>query len=641
MQNYSIMPLDIEHFDELCEDIKYQYDNNIASCVLLKMTLTPEGDPAIDKAKILCEKYDLFRDKLAEMGYECGILAQATIGHGYKLNEDFAFQKYTGLTNGAEKFTVCPYDKGFREYIYNSFKTLAAHKPKVIMVDDDFRLIERDGRGCACPLHLKRLSDIVGENITREELLRCTSGRDDRSIKIKNAFIETQKESLVETAKVMRAAIDSVNPAIPGVFCCCGHSAEFGADVATELAGKGNPVTVRINNAVYTAPGARIQGRVAYPAAVEKIHLGNRVDVILAETDTCPQNRYSMSARMLHAHFTMSLLEGAAGAKHWITRLRAYEPASGKKYRETLTKYSGFYEKITETVPKLSWKGCNMLLSGVVTYGYGNEFEKSACWATCVLERLGIPFFYSSEVKETVFIDCDDINNFSDEDLVKILSGKAVLSSRGAKVLIERGFGKYLGVSLKRWEGDNVSFEKYDRNGCKMSCQMGIMELIPENEDVITDSMCYHLYNEDEEVPLFPGCTIYKNELGGVITVFAGTPKAPFTFGEGFSFLNETRKAQLVNLLTENDSVPLYLEGDDEVYVKAGEMKDGALFVSVINTSFDALEEIKFYVNREIENVFYLNEKGEWTGCEFSKDGKFITVNRSAETLLPVMLKLS
>ena len=70
-------------------------------------------------------------------------------------------------------------------------------------------------------------------------------------------------------------------------------------------------------------------------------------------------------------------------------------------------------------------------------------------------------------------------------------------------------------------------------------------------------------------------------------------------------------------------------------------MKDGALFVSVINTSFDALEEIKFYVNREIENVFYLNEKGEWTGCEFSKDGKLITVNRSAETLLPVMLKLS
>ena len=111
MQNYSILVLDTDHFEEICEDIKYQYDNNIASCVLFKMTLTPEGIPAIDKAEILCKKYDLFRDRFAEMGYECGILAQATIGHGYKLNEDFAFQKYTGLTNGAEKFTVCPFDE--------------------------------------------------------------------------------------------------------------------------------------------------------------------------------------------------------------------------------------------------------------------------------------------------------------------------------------------------------------------------------------------------------------------------------------------------------------------------------------------------------------------------------------------------
>ena len=43
----------------------------------------------------------------------------------------------------------------------------------------------------------------AAKEITREELLRCTSSRDERSLKIKNAFIETQRESLVETAKIM------------------------------------------------------------------------------------------------------------------------------------------------------------------------------------------------------------------------------------------------------------------------------------------------------------------------------------------------------------------------------------------------------------------------------------------------------
>ena len=641
MQNYSIITLDTDHFEEICEDIKYQYDAKIASCVLFKMTLTPEGNPTIDKAKMLCEKYDLFRDRLAEMGYECGILAQATIGHGYKLNKDFGFQKYTALTNGAEKFVACPYDEGFREYISNAFKTLASHKPKVIMVDDDFRLIERDGRGCACPLHLNKLGEKIGENITREELVACTSVRDERSIRIKNAFIETQRESLVETAKIMREAIDSIDPTIPGVFCCCGFSAEFGADIASALAGKGNPVTVRINNAVYTSPGPRIQSRVAFPAALEKINLGEKVDVILAETDTCPQNRYSMSARMLHAHFTMSLLEGLAGAKHWLSRLITFEPESGRKYREILAKYSGLYEKISEIVPELKWKGCNNILSKIPTYGYGNEFEKSACWASCVLERMGIPLFYSSEVKETVFSDCSDINNFSDEELLKILSGKAFLSSRAAKIIINRGFGKYLGISLREWTGENVSFEKYNLTNSKMKCQNEIMEIVPENGNVITDSVCYHLHNDEEEIPLFPGCTIYKNELGGTVIVFAGTPKGAFNLGEAFSFLNETRKAQLVKLLTDLDSIPMHVVGDDEVYVKAAEMKDGALFASIINTGFDTMEELKLFVKKEVNNVFKLDDSGNWEGCEFSKDGDFVTVKHTAETLLPVILKIA
>ena len=100
---YSIMALAIDHVDEICEDIRYQYENGITSCVLFRMTLVPEGTPPVDKAKALCERFDEFKKRLDAMGIPCGILVQATIGHGYKLSEWFPYRRYVNMTDGKEE----------------------------------------------------------------------------------------------------------------------------------------------------------------------------------------------------------------------------------------------------------------------------------------------------------------------------------------------------------------------------------------------------------------------------------------------------------------------------------------------------------------------------------------------------------
>ena len=46
------MPLNTEYLDEICEDIKNQYEQGISTCPLFSMTLTPEDSPAINKAKL-------------------------------------------------------------------------------------------------------------------------------------------------------------------------------------------------------------------------------------------------------------------------------------------------------------------------------------------------------------------------------------------------------------------------------------------------------------------------------------------------------------------------------------------------------------------------------------------------------------
>ncbi len=113
------------------------------------------------------------------------------------------------------------------------------------------------------------------------------------------------------------------------------------------MAGKGNPVIVRINNGNYTPAGARNLSVHMLRAAYQMATASGHVDAFLAETDTCPQNRYSTGAHSLHSHFTATILEGASGAKHWITRLSSHEPESGEAYRRLLSRYSGFYHTLS------------------------------------------------------------------------------------------------------------------------------------------------------------------------------------------------------------------------------------------------------------------------------------------------------
>ena len=89
MLNFSIMTLDEEHIDEVCEDIAYQVQNGIATMPLFMMTLTPEGDPVIDKAELCCRKYEKYKKKLDERGVPSGVLIQATIGHGWVSRDCF------------------------------------------------------------------------------------------------------------------------------------------------------------------------------------------------------------------------------------------------------------------------------------------------------------------------------------------------------------------------------------------------------------------------------------------------------------------------------------------------------------------------------------------------------------------------
>lgn len=642
MYNYSIVKADEEHVEEICLDIIRQRKEGITDLALFSMTLVPEGDPVIDKAAIEGEKYALFRDRLKQDGVEAGILVQATIGHGYKLNADFPFQHVINLKDGERRFVACPYDEGFRDYLRKTFKTVASLSPKTIMVDDDFRLMGRPGKGCACPLHMKAVSRLAGREVTREELYEAIFG-EKKDEKLKNIFIETQKESLLGGAMAMREGIDAVNPDLSASFCCVGASTEFAADIAKILAGKNGKPMVRVNNGNYTPAGAKRLNEHLHRAAKQIAVLkANGVDTVLAETDTCPQNRYSTSAQNLHAHFTGTILEGASGAKHWITRLAAFEPKAGEAYRKKLAENRGFYETLSDLRPKIKWKGCVNPVSASADALSENSALAKYGWSVCVFERLGLPCFFSSDPdqKGAIFMEDIDVNLRTNEELFKFFEKTVVLSGEAAQLINERGLSAYTGVEVREWNGVNLSGEYFPKYGNRCNAQVRAKELIPLSDAVEALSTTYHLRDGKVKEPLFPAVTSFKNPAGGTTIVFCGDPYTNFTYLEAFSFLNETRKRQLIDILKETGNLPVYYPDDMEMLLRAGELPDGSLFVAAFDISLDRADTLPLVVEGEIERVEMLYPSGEWKEVSFSSDGNRIEVNTPVYTLEPIILKL-
>ena len=646
LQNYSIMPLFVEKIDEICRDVERQVKERIASVPLFEMVLVPVGTPPRKEAEYLCEKYDLFRDRLEKKGIRTGILVQASLGHdGRHLPEPSPFTKMVRLSNGEEPEICCPADPAFREHFRAAFRTLASHRPALIMLDDDYRLMARPGRGCACARHMAEFNRRAGTNLSREELWQHVSekGTDDPLTRI---YIETQIDSLVGCVREMRAGIDEIDPKIPGVYCTCGNSCEGAAEIARILAGEGNPVTVRLNNANYTAVGARNLSRPFLRAAYQREALGGKVDAMLAETDTCPQLRYSTAASMLHAHFSGSILEGARGAKHWITDLVNADIADGEAYRRKLATYAGFYETLADVAKEMTPLGCRIPLSAVPSYYYSKDllyqpsngaFFKHA-FAQCVLERLGLPLYFSSRPGGVAFLDGDLASMYTKEELDGLFSGTLVLDADAARSLIRAGYGDRIGVSVSDWTGELPDGETLDHDG--LFCREQVRpQILTPLDGATVDSTLYKQLDRGERLPLGPGTTRFKRE-GGETVVFAGTPDTKFSLTEAFSFLSAPRKTQLLRILRPTGCLPVYYPGDAEVYLRAGRMPDGSLFCGFFNIGLDEIDGVELTVDKIPSSVLRLTPDGKWEKVGFSVSGDVLTLRVRAGVLSPEMFLL-
>ena len=641
LYNYSVTPLKEDNFEERVRDIVQMHKDRVITMPLFNMTLVPEGNPVWDKATKMCELYAKYKKALDAEGVPSGILIQASMGHGYVLTPN-PFLRYVNLSDGKEEYVCCPEDDAYIEHFSGVVKQLASEHPAAIMLDDDIRLAIRPGWGCACHKHMAEFNRLAGTNMSREELYEylTTHPADDRLCHI---YYETQKNSLMKAVTAFRKAIDDVDPTIQGINCTSGHFCDTVVEDNKIFAGKGNPTIVRVPNGIYAPRDVRGFSDTMRQAAIcaSKLRKGG-IDIILAETDTIPFNRYAKSARYLHSHFAASMLEGLKGAKHWLSRGSAAEFDSGKAYRKILAKHVGMYERLAELSDGLRWVGCN----SAFVEQRGLDFNSpSYCryldnyWASENIERMGLPFYFSDNFGPANFVEKGLVEKMTDAQIADIFKGSVFLDGYSAKALQERGYGDLLGVSVSEWELGNVHGESFDDecvNCCTKQNNLKLLTVTNENTEVLS----FNYRNEREgNKNLAPAVTRLKRADGVYTVVFCGSPLARFKYYEGFAFLNETRKKQFVGLLSDAGALPVYAVGDDELCLRAGYLADESLLVSIYDIGVDPMDSLRLFLEKEPSQISMIMPDGSDAPVSFEAVGNNIyELDVRVEPMYPVML---
>ena len=415
----------------------------------------------------------------------CGV----TRGRTPKPGQDY--RRMVGENGSTRTLTACPLDPWWREHLSGLFADWAAAvQPVAMWVEDDFRLHNHDPQflgwgGCFCAEHLRRMSERVGEAVTRERLVATITAPGEPH-PWRAAWLAESNETMLGALRHLDAAVAAVAPETRLALMTSDpdqHSVE-GRDWAAfaEVLSRGGrfPVTLRPHITPYTEEPA-----VQQPPSVTRSTLACVPGplAIYPELECGPRgHQYTKSHRFMSWQCDAAALYGSDGITLNYFDVTGNgvtdgEPLAavlrGAKDRLTAIKAAGIDDRHAEGVAVLvrpevagrrrveTGRGVAIGVAGQpgsvgVTGGTLQALvNPSYVWAR-TLAILGVSHRFVTDpvglpAEELLAVGAGTLWALDDAELDAVLARPLLLDALATEVVVRRGRGGSIGLASFGW----------------------------------------------------------------------------------------------------------------------------------------------------------------------------------------------
>jgi len=553
-----------------------------------------------------------FRDNGLEVGIWVG-----GFGHGAAPTaaDNFAPDMYTpitGIRGDVSGHGFCPRDPRFAADYARGIRKIAELSPDIIMIDDDYRFQHRSYyMGCFCPHHLKEYYERIGEEIPREKLESyIMTGKKNR---YRTEYLKMLGDSLIDFAKMLRKAVDEVDPTIRMGTCCMPEHWDYsGTDTVTlAKAFAGN-----------TAPFARTFGAPYHNTNIINITETTRSEFawgensgveLFAEGDTWPRPRYihSSASRTLELFdFALRANGGGDGILAYLfsyVNPPEYETGYSVRYARNAQIHKGIAEIFGGKTPvgvhvihtqhvTENWELPNELVTddtfsrvGDAFYSPAGEFLSQISIPTAYSE-CGYPLMVFGE--NAKYVDADQLKN------------GALLDVGAAKILEARGIDVGL-VSAEPRRASEEFFPEYnDRipgvetySMQKITCKEGARVL--------------SYFRPDDS----PASYLYENKDGTRFMVMAFERYGLKYQASSNFYSNYYRQAQLIDGFEwmGRRKLPAVSKKNPGLYMITS-VGEGAMSVAMMNVHLDDIITPEVLLDREYKEIRFISGSGRLEG---------------------------
>ena len=308
------------------------------------------GFPSAQVYQDIGELVHYVKTELAPYGIQVGWWCAPSLRSGFSPS----FQYITDLDGTVSEQTPCPLCPEFsRMFSDNVALAVDVGRPFMVQFEDDYELSWQPPLvrfGCFCPNHLAAFAKRRNRLYAREALLEIFKQVTPESIRLRRAWAELSRDSLVELALLIRTKIDVVAPATRVSLCQSGMSdfdGDFTQAVARAFAGSTRPA-VRLYGSSYSSDDAVSLPDNMFHALYSRQHLPDDFE-FFHESDTYPHTRFFMSAAKIRSLMTTAFAYGFDDSLFYATQYLD-DPAEEKGYltmfRDEVKRFAALKEEI-------------------------------------------------------------------------------------------------------------------------------------------------------------------------------------------------------------------------------------------------------------------------------------------------------